>query len=118
MSTKHIRMRTGLKEPLIGGGAYLANEEVQAPAKAIALGYEPGKDNAPRVLATGKGKIAEHIIALAKENNIPIREDPVLASALANLEIDMEIPPELYAVIAEVFAYVYRIQKRTLGSRV
>lgn len=80
--------------------------------QAVALGYNPEKDIAPRVLATGQGLIAEHIIAIARENGIVVREDPVLAAALANVEIDTVIPPELYALVAEVLAYVYRVQGR------
>lgn len=83
---------------------------------AIALGYDPEKDIAPRVLASGAGIIAEHILAIARAQNIPVREDPVLASALANVEVNQVIPPELYALVAEVLAYVYRIQNRRIGG--
>jgi flagellar biosynthesis protein len=86
------------------------NENGQKPLQATALGYEPGKDVAPRVLATGKGAVAEKIITLAQENNIPIREDPVLAAALATVDLNETIPPELYKVVAEILAYVYRIR--------
>lgn len=79
---------------------------------AAALGYDPEHDNAPRILAAGEGKIAEKILALARENQIPLHDDPVLAAALAQVDINQEIPPELYAVVAEVLAYVYRIQNR------
>ena len=79
-------------------------------AGAVALGYDPEKDSAPRVLATGKGLIAEQIIAIAEERGIPIRKDPVLLAALSDLDIDQLIPPELYAVVAEVLAFVYRVQ--------
>jgi flagellar biosynthesis protein len=78
----------------------------------IALGYNPNEDVAPVVLASGRGAIAEKIIALGKENNIPVIEDPLLASALADIDIGTVIPPELYAVVAEVLAYVYRIPNR------
>jgi flagellar biosynthesis protein len=84
--------------------------------RATALGYEPGDDAAPRVLATGKGKVAERILEAAKENNIPIHEDPVLAAALATLEVDDVIPPELYMVVAEVLAYIYRIRQKKLAT--
>ncbi len=80
--------------------------------RAAALGYNPEIDRAPRLLAAGDGKIAERIISLAQAENIPIREDPILASALATVEIDQEIPPELYQVVAEVLAYIYRVQKK------
>jgi flagellar biosynthesis protein len=82
------------------------------PRRAVALGYDPEKDEAPRVLATGGGAVAERILALAKENGIPIQEDPVLVAALAGLDLETAIPPELYAVVAEVLAFVYRVQQR------
>lgn len=82
--------------------------------RAAALGYEPGKDDAPRVLASGKGKIAEQIIAIARKNGIPIRDDPVLAAALSEIDINKTIPPELYRVVAEVLSYIYRIQQKHL----
>jgi flagellar biosynthesis protein len=81
-------------------------------SQAIALGYDALNDQAPKVLASGKGYVAEQIIALAKANGIPIREDPILATALANVAIDTQSPPELYAVIAEVLAYVYHIRQQ------
>jgi flagellar biosynthesis protein len=81
--------------------------------RAAALEYLPGKDNAPRVVANGSGKVAEKIIALAKDHNVPIYEDPTLAAALATVNLDEEIPPELYLVVAEVMAYIYRISNKT-----
>ncbi|MDO9122622.1 MAG: EscU/YscU/HrcU family type III secretion system export apparatus switch protein [Anaerolineaceae bacterium] len=81
--------------------------------KAVALGYDQNKDEAPRVLASGKNKIAEQIIAVAKQNGIPIRDDPVLTAALMEIDINQTIPPELYRVVAEVLSYIYRIQHKT-----
>lgn len=80
--------------------------------QAIALGYDPDNEGAPVVLATGKGVIAEKIIATAKANNVPIKEDTALTQALSKVALNQEIPPELYVVIAEVLAYVYRIKQR------
>jgi flagellar biosynthesis protein len=77
--------------------------------QAVALGYDQGQDAAPRVLASGQGVIAEQILEAARQNGIPIREDPLLASALAGVDVGAEIPPELYRVVAEVLAYVYRV---------
>ncbi len=82
--------------------------------RATALGYDPDLDEAPRVLASGQGKVAEQIIALAQSKGIPIREDPLLASALAEVDINEVIPPELYTVVAEILAYIYRIQNRRI----
>lgn len=82
--------------------------------KAAALEYQPEKDSAPRVVASGQGVVAEKIIALAKENGVPVYEDPTLAAALATVNINDEIPPELYLVVAEVLAYIYRISRRAV----
>lgn len=78
------------------------------PLTAAALRYDPQKDNAPEVLAGGKGAVAEKIIALGRENGVPIYDDPVLAAALAEVDPGSEIPPELYTLVAEVLAYIYR----------
>lgn len=78
--------------------------------QAAALAYIPERDDAPKVVATGQGVLAEKIIALAKENNIPIHEDPLLTAALSAVDVGGEIPPELYRVVAEVLAYVFRIR--------
>jgi flagellar biosynthesis protein len=85
-------------------------DEKPKRVQAVALGYDPEQDQAPRVLASGEGYVAEKILELARKNGIPIREDAILAAALANVDIDTVIPPELYAVVAEVLAYVYRMQ--------
>ena len=83
------------------------------PLRAVALGYRPGSDVAPRVLATGQGLVAEKIIAIARQNDITLREDAGLVAALATVQVDAVIPPELYAVVAEVLAYVYRLKKQS-----
>ncbi len=81
---------------------------------ATALAYDPQADNAPRVVASGRGKSAEKILALAREHNVPVYEDAELTAALALINLDEEIPPELYLVVAEVLAYLYRVAgKRT-----
>ncbi|MFY9398903.1 MAG: EscU/YscU/HrcU family type III secretion system export apparatus switch protein [Desulfomonilia bacterium] len=80
--------------------------------KAVALRYERGKDPAPRVTAKGRGVIAEKILSLARQHNIPIRLDKALVDALYRLEINEEIPEELYRVIAEILAFIYRMDRR------
>lgn len=92
---------------------YIHSSDKEETQKAVALGYDPIKDEAPRVLASGKNLIAEQIIALAKQNGIPIRDDPVLTAALMEIDINQTIPPELYRVVAEVLSYIYRIQHKT-----
>ena len=81
------------------------------PKTAIALGYDPNQDNAPRVIASGKGAVAERIIEKAAENDIPVHEDDKLADTLARLEIGDAIPPELYEVVAEILVFVDAMDK-------
>jgi len=76
---------------------------------AVALKYAEGVDKVPRVAAKGEGKLAEAILAIAKENDVPVREDPDLIELLYPLELEEEIPPKLYGVVAELLAYIYRI---------
>lgn len=77
---------------------------------AVALSYDPGED-APKVIATGKGIIAEKILDKAKEVDVPVYEDAKLAKTLSNLELGEMIPPELYGVVAEVLVFVDRMDK-------
>jgi len=79
---------------------------------AAALQYEQNKDRAPKITAKGKGLIAEKIIELARENGIPIQENPGLVQILCKLDLDEEIPVELYRAIAELLAFVYSINER------
>lgn len=79
---------------------------------AAAIGYDRKKDPAPRVTARGRGFVAERIIELAKKHGVPIKEDPALAQILNRLDIDEEISPELYKVVAEILAFVYSVNDR------
>ena len=85
-------------------------EEERKRLEAIALSYESG-DEAPKVIATGKGYVAEKILQKAKEANIPIHEDEKVADALADVEIGAYIPKELYEVVAEILVFVSDIEK-------
>ncbi len=87
------------------------NEEKHQRKEAIALTYKPGLD-APTVIAKGKGKIADNILAKANEHDIPIQEDASLVELLGKLDINQSIPEELYLAVAEVFAFIYKIDKR------
>ena len=78
---------------------------------AVALGYDPNEDGAPKVIASGKGALAEKIIEQAKENKIPVHEDNKLAETLSRLEIGEMIPPELYEVVAEILVFVDAMDK-------
>ena len=75
--------------------------------KAVAIQYDRLHDSAPKVTAKGKGKVAHKIIELAKEYNIPIKNDPDLIEVLSSLELNEEIPSEIYVAVAELLAFVY-----------
>lgn len=77
---------------------------------AVALGYEPG-DEAPRIIAAGKGELAQKIIERAKEANVPLHKDDKLAATLSKLEIGDTIPPELYSVVAEILVFVDQMDR-------
>lgn len=77
---------------------------------AIALEYNPDEE-APKIVATGKGIIAEKIIEKAKESDIPIHEDSKLAGTLSKLEIGDMIPPQLYEAVAEILVFVDAMEK-------
>jgi flagellar biosynthesis protein len=79
---------------------------------AAALGYDPDVDGAPRLLAKGAGELADRIIQTARKHGVPIREDRDLVAVLARLNLDQEIPPELYRAVAEMLAFVYRVNSR------
>ena len=75
--------------------------------KAVALKYDRENDDAPRVKAKGQGLVAEKIIELAKEHGVPVHDDPDLVEVLASLDIDEDIPSEIYVAVAELLAFVY-----------
>jgi flagellar biosynthesis protein len=79
--------------------------------KAVALNYDSTKQGAPRVSAKGEGEIAQTIIRLAKENSVPIKEDADLVELLSKVEVDREIPPNLYKAVAEVFSFLYQMTR-------
>jgi flagellar biosynthesis protein len=85
----------------------------EKPLMATALGYDTERDNAPKVLASGQHKVAEQILAEARKHNIPIHEDPGLTMALAGVNLGEEVPVELYQVVAEVLAYIYRVTNKS-----
>ncbi|WP_113929878.1 EscU/YscU/HrcU family type III secretion system export apparatus switch protein [Bacillus sp. P14.5] len=79
--------------------------------QAVALQYAADKQQAPKVVAKGKGLIADNILDRAKEYEIPVQEDPALVELLGSLDINESIPEELYQAVAEVFAFLYRVDK-------
>ncbi|GGI14256.1 EscU/YscU/HrcU family type III secretion system export apparatus switch protein [Gottfriedia solisilvae] len=80
--------------------------------EAIALKYNTELDSAPKLVAKGKGVIADEILSKAKEFGVPIQEDPSLVEVLSQLEINQTIPEDLYSVVAELFAFIYRADQQ------
>jgi flagellar biosynthesis protein len=80
--------------------------------KAVALIYEPGEGTAPVMVAKGKGHLADLILEKAKENGIPVQEDSSLVEVLSKLDVDQEIPNELYTLVAEILSFVYRSDRK------
>ena len=86
--------------------------ESKEMAKAVALVYNEKESGAPKVVASGKGLIAEKIIATAREAGVHIKEDANLVEVLAKIPLGNEIPVELYQTVAEVLAFVYQVNKK------
>jgi len=80
--------------------------------QVVALRYEPKKDRAPKVVGKGRGYLAGKILELARQHNIPVRQDKNLVQILSRLELNQEIPPEVYRAVAEILAFVYRLSNQ------
>lgn len=78
--------------------------------QAVALAYQTG-DTAPRVVAQGRGAVAEQIIALAQEHGVFVHESRELVALLLQVDLDDRIPPELYRAVAELLAWLYRLER-------
>lgn len=83
-----------------------------ARALAVALKYAAG-DDAPRVVAKGRGLVATEIIARAREHGVFVHESPELVALLSNVDLDERIPPALYVAIAELLAWIYQVERRS-----
>ena len=81
-------------------------------SKAAAITYDAEKDHAPRLVAKGSGLIADKIFEIARQHDIPMVKDENLVQVLEALDLDTEIPPELYRAIAEVLAFIYRLNNK------
>ncbi len=92
-------------------------KSAEEPPVAVALEYDRTRDAAPRVTARGKGSAAEKIILLAKKHGVPIKEDPALVRILSRLDIDEQIPAELYRAVAEILSFVYSLNERYRYAR-
>ena len=80
--------------------------------QAVALRYEPKQDRAPKLVAKGRGYLAERILDLARQYNIPVRQDKNLLQILSRLDLNQEIPAEVYQAVAEILAFIYRLSNR------
>lgn len=92
------------------------NKQEEKPKQAIALRYNSDDNIAPKVVAKGAGFMADKIITTAKQNAVPVYPNKTLTGMLMAVDIDREIPPELYQAVAEILAYVYRVDQR-LGKQ-
>lgn len=86
--------------------------------RAAAISYDLNTDVAPKVIAKGKGFVAERIIEMARECGVPMHEDPTLVELLVKLDLGDAVPYELYQVVAEVLSFVYRLEKRAQDGRI
>ena len=92
-------------------------DKVARLKKAVALRYDQEQDAVPRVVASGQGRVAERILEKAKEHGIDVYEDPDLIELLGKLQVDQYIPEKLFLAVAEVMAYVYRVNHRVEDAR-
>jgi len=86
--------------------------EKQNTKKAAALQYDKENNHAPKVTAHGKGETAKNIIKIAEQNGIPIKKDEDLVNMLSQIDLNQEIPVELYKAVAEIFSFVYGISNQ------
>lgn len=108
-----------MKKPPRSGPRFDRGVSITMPGRkaAAALRYKQGEDRAPKLVAKGSGIVAEKIIKTAKEAGVPIYEDPDLLALLMTLNIGEFIPPELYTAIAEVLAFIYRMNRKVISDK-
>ncbi len=95
----------------------MKKSETHSRQKAVALTYRSGEMEAPVVSAKGIGKVAEKIIQIAKEHQVPIQEDRSLVEVLAKLDLQQQIPAELYGIAAEILSAVYRADRLAAAEK-
>ncbi len=113
MSNKNSRRarRKELERKLKKRAEQLQQVEKRSDRTAVAIRYDIDKDAAPVVLAAGKGPVAEEILRIAEDNKIPLFEDRKLAQLLSKIEIDTEVPAELYVLVAEILAFIFKLDQ-------
>lgn len=90
----------------------MPKDQDKKPKKAAALKYDRKQDNAPRLIASGKGQLAKKIIEKAEQEDIPLEKNSDVVDILLTLNIGEEIPEELYAVIAEILSFIYLLEEK------
>jgi len=91
----------------------VADDELErAKRRAVALRYDAERDSAPKMVAKGRGYLAERILELAQEHGVHVHHDPDMVAILAKLEVEDEVPAELYQAVAEILAFIYRLNNR------
>jgi len=95
----------------------MSKNERQKPVQAVALRYDAEVSSAPKVTAAGKGEIASKIIEAAQAAGVDIVQDPDLLEVLGRVPIGEEIPPELFQAVAEILAFVYRVNGRYAAAK-
>lgn len=95
----------------------MGNNKPTRQKAAAALKYDMERDPAPRVVARGKGYVAERIMQLAEEYGVPVYQDRNLVEMLVKLDLGDTIPYELYQVVAEILSFIYRMERRAAQGR-
>jgi len=90
-------------------------KQINDMKRAVAMAYR-AEDGAPRVIAKGGGASAEAIISLARESGVYVHQSPELVSLLMQIDLDSEIPPELYQAVAEILAWLYALDRQDLPA--
>ncbi len=85
--------------------------------KAAALKYDMDKDSAPKVVAKGQGETAKNIIKIAEANDLPIKKDEDLVELLSKIDVDREIPTEMYKAVAEIFSFIYEMSNKRKSQK-
>jgi len=80
--------------------------------KAVALKYDAQKNTAPELVAKGEGESAKNIIKIATQHGVPIKKDEDLVEILSKVELNQEVPAEMYKAVAEVFSFIYKMTKK------
>jgi flagellar biosynthesis protein len=88
------------------------NRRREQPDRAVAVRYDPEREHAPRILASGRGDVAEKILEIARKHGVPAYVDPDLVEILAQFEPGTVVPEELYQVMAEILAFIYRLNRK------